>query len=1142
MQTLLCIGRKIKISNEQEEYVSYRNKFVNYAQDAYSTMETYYTEQIKSLEDAIKRVPDLLSDIIDHAVGIAIEELVNKDIFTYNKKKFYEDYEARNFNSEKYIKPIIERYQQVLSYQDGIEQERAYQRAGRSHWEGGGFGLGGAVKGAAMAGAMNLGTGLFRGIGDSMKNSSDRRKVDQLKRSLFQDPEIKEGLVHGVYSCCIGVFNSFMRVMSEEGYFSSIEMDYKKSDTIYENVKEFVKDRDKIIDKMIECINLYPYNEDYYFLIANQATSPMERKQVYTVASAFGLDKEMVEFEIDSIDDKPEDTVEQKVLKIDAYRGLIVDYGFDESYVTDEVSELQIDLYNQIFDMEESTKEQVEKKINFVKNYYTKEYTDSNSAEQNLEIGRLELLFGHLSDAILQNILLERNRITANNDKTEDEKDYVQGFELLLIENFTKDQTGTQIDDLLHLYQKFQAIKETYHLYDSAELKLREEQVSQEVQNNVKKLPEKTIDQIQRKIEILSILNIGREVEILREKCNEFKQQEAKLKELCNGLETMDMIVLSTLLAQIKNEFQSESKEQYLHLIEKNLRILERKELQSMTAHMDELSLEELESLLEKIVETKFYEQIKAPFIDEMNKRIDSIRRKAAIDVMEQMCKEYQTFNRLELIDLLNRVKSKNYKVEWKKPYTQKLQDAIDGIEEAELKKICGSIQHTTKEELVLLQKQVNDTEYQKKVIQPYLDKITNAIMKLDEVEWKEKIAAVSWEDKESILEILNQCQDSDCSPKVKFQYTTRLSERYEELASGIAKAASMTIRKGCLDSNLNVERFKFYFEELDKKSILNVILTKRSSEKYEYPIFFHDSSMLKDGAGGFMVTTQKLYSIGKQELSIPLYDVSFFYMEAKLLGASLYVRCKNNYSIGLSCKLSKDQMEVFARIMSDFFNHSEFILDYNKEREKLLPSNEPVEQTVNMSAQEQSSQQQISQEQSAQQQEAQDIKPSMEVEERVMTIPDSPRPIENMFDWVDSQVSARRFNIKCYTRRNGDKFMKKLNNAINSYACLKQYEAAFILIDDTIFGNAKEGLVITNQGIYSKSTLSPAFSCRYEEIVNLYITQDKSICHLYVTNVNGVKEKLTFESLKENLINIGQFICDCSKTFALGHIINFML
>ena len=66
-------------------------------------------------------------------------------------------------------------------------------------------------------------------------------------------------------------------------------------------------------------------------------------------------------------------------------------------------------------------------------------------------------------------------------------------------------------------------------------------------------------------------------------------------------------------------------------------------------------------------------------------------------------------------------------------------------------------------------------------------------------------------------------------------------------------------------------------------------------------------------------------------------------------------------------------------------------------------------------------------------------------------------------------------------------KFEKKVKNAIKAYASDVRPEQVFALYDDTVFGSAKEGFIMTMQGV----VLSSKAKCDYDKIQKIKIEYD---------------------------------------------------
>lgn len=146
-------------------------------------------------------VAKLGQDCIGRGVDAAIDVLLEKGIFDYDAARFMDQNSVFLFTSrEAYCSQM-----QGLSLLNEKERQqqaaRTAQRAGRSRWEGGGFGVKGAIKGAATAGAMNAVTGIFRGISDFSKDSEIAEQFTEKKQEYIQSTGFIDSLAMDVSNC-----------------------------------------------------------------------------------------------------------------------------------------------------------------------------------------------------------------------------------------------------------------------------------------------------------------------------------------------------------------------------------------------------------------------------------------------------------------------------------------------------------------------------------------------------------------------------------------------------------------------------------------------------------------------------------------------------------------------------------------------------------------------------------------------------------------------------------------------------------------------------------------------------------------------------------------------------------------------------
>lgn len=103
---------------------------------------------------------------------------------------------------------------------------------------------------------------------------------------------------------------------------------------------------------------------------------------------------------------------------------------------------------------------------------------------------------------------------------------------------------------------------------------------------------------------------------------------------------------------------------------------------------------------------------------------------------------------------------------------------------------------------------------------------------------------------------------------------------------------------------------------------------------------------------------------------------------------------------------------------------------------------------------------------------------------------------------------------------------MDKLNNALSSYAAGVNPQSVLALIDDTITGNAKNGMVITTDAIYAKSMLEDAKIVRLQDIATIRCDRSMLGAKVFINECQIIDFTQPDYKVVENIINqIAMFI-----------------
>lgn len=136
-------------------------------------------------------------------ISEAVEKLVDMGFYNVDEDIFLDEYYGEYYDYSDYYNKVNDKYMEIVLTEEQKDEYRKLRRESRGRWQGGGFGIGGAMKGAAKAGALNMATGAMHGafnLGGKLVSSIG---ASMKKSSLFNNPDTLNTLVEGIKSSLI---------------------------------------------------------------------------------------------------------------------------------------------------------------------------------------------------------------------------------------------------------------------------------------------------------------------------------------------------------------------------------------------------------------------------------------------------------------------------------------------------------------------------------------------------------------------------------------------------------------------------------------------------------------------------------------------------------------------------------------------------------------------------------------------------------------------------------------------------------------------------------------------------------------------------------------------------------------------------
>lgn len=199
-------GYKIEINDDL--YI-YNDVFSEFERDGWSA----YTDISLKMREAnnIEELLHIESDIVERQTNYFIEKalrFLRKYNINISRDDFYDEFSEDYFPLTDVECDFRNKALSILAMEPNQKLYREQQRKSRQlpTWEGMGFGISGAIKGAASATALNIGTELLASVGDSIVDKIDKFRSD-LFTEAFCDSEFIDEFAHDIakYFVSIGL-------------------------------------------------------------------------------------------------------------------------------------------------------------------------------------------------------------------------------------------------------------------------------------------------------------------------------------------------------------------------------------------------------------------------------------------------------------------------------------------------------------------------------------------------------------------------------------------------------------------------------------------------------------------------------------------------------------------------------------------------------------------------------------------------------------------------------------------------------------------------------------------------------------------------------------------------------------------------
>lgn len=291
MSKFTLFGEEIEFSTASDNYYFLRKTYVKVAENASEVLNEVY-QNCSGISDVIERYPNVVLTIVrEMAIAPLFEGLLALEIYDVSRENFEEACLDLS-SAAKYYDGLVEIYNDILEDEETEHNYRELRKASRSRVIGGGFGVGGALKGMATAGVMNAITGMGHSIANSIGNMRTAAATAKAKNDLYNNELTFEVLDRGlretirdIYLLFADFLNEYKQNIGEGIWIDGDCFQEEKADTLFEN-SSIVNGKEK--ELLLRALRLCPYHEATLLTIFRKYEK--ERKNIFDIAKHYEVD------------------------------------------------------------------------------------------------------------------------------------------------------------------------------------------------------------------------------------------------------------------------------------------------------------------------------------------------------------------------------------------------------------------------------------------------------------------------------------------------------------------------------------------------------------------------------------------------------------------------------------------------------------------------------------------------------------------------------------------------------------------------------------------------------------------------------------------------------------------------------------
>lgn len=270
-------GRELEYSIGMENYNSVMVHVNSEIREMKKNFSKDYYDHFSNMAEVINGIDDYAYNYLVNLASWALKLFADNGVYSYDMDRFYDEYienSAQFYNEASEI--ILDKYLMIIGEQQRAAEYRRERKAARGRIQGGGFGIGGAIAGVALAGTANLASGIAHSAVNGVGNAASAATARTEKSKLYESRDTVKQYCYGLELSMEQVGKDVIDVLEENSdlqFSEPTEEDIREGDAIVNNIRQgYIKSED-IVTKALDVLEKNPYSNGAYQILLEEMQS-----------------------------------------------------------------------------------------------------------------------------------------------------------------------------------------------------------------------------------------------------------------------------------------------------------------------------------------------------------------------------------------------------------------------------------------------------------------------------------------------------------------------------------------------------------------------------------------------------------------------------------------------------------------------------------------------------------------------------------------------------------------------------------------------------------------------------------------------------------------------------------------------------